>query len=71
MESFEINKVLGALLATCLVLVTLHIASGAIFTRGELAKPGYEIAVKEEQPGKNPAARRPGRQTMRGLSQFC
>jgi cytochrome c len=51
MNSFEINKILGALLGTCLVLVAMHIASGAIFTPEPPAKPGYEIAVKEEQPG--------------------
>jgi cytochrome c len=58
MESFEINKILGALLGTCLVLVSMHIASGAIFTPTAPAKPGYEIAVKEEQPagGAAPAA---------------
>jgi cytochrome c len=50
MESFEINKILGALLGTCLVLVAVHIASGAIFTSKAPAKPGYEIAVKTEQP---------------------
>jgi cytochrome c len=51
MNSFEINKILGALLGTCLVLVATHIASGAIFTQEPPAKPGYEIAVKEEAPG--------------------
>ena len=58
MNSFEINKVLGALLGTCLVLVAMHIASGAIFTPEKPAKPGYEIAVKEEAPqgGAAPAA---------------
>ncbi len=48
MNSFEINKILGALLGTCLVLLAIHIASGAIFDAGAPAKPGYEIAVKEE-----------------------
>jgi cytochrome c len=52
MNSFEINKILGALLGTCLALVALHIAAGAIFTPPVAAKPGYEIAVKEEQTGK-------------------
>jgi cytochrome c len=57
MNSFEINKILGALLSTCLVLVAMHIASGAIFTSEPPAKPGYEIAVKaEETPGAAPAA---------------
>jgi len=49
MNSFEINKILGALLGTCLVLVAMHIASGAIFTPAEPTKPGYEIEVKAEQ----------------------
>ncbi len=35
MNSFEINKILGALLGTCLVLVAMHIASGAIFDAGD------------------------------------
>jgi cytochrome c len=57
MDSFEINKILGALLGTCLVLVATHIASGAIFTSEPPTKPGYEVAVKEEQPaGGAPAA---------------
>ena len=57
MNSFEINKILGALLGTCLFLLAVHIASGAIFTQPVPAKPGYEVAVKEEQPGKQEAAK--------------
>jgi cytochrome c len=56
MNSFELNKVLGAVLGTCLVLVAMHIASGAVFTPATPAKPGYVIEVKEEQPGKAGAA---------------
>jgi cytochrome c len=56
MDSFEINKILGALLGTCLVLLAVHIASGAIFTPTVPAKPGYEIAVKQEQPAQAQAA---------------
>jgi cytochrome c len=56
MDSFEINKILGALLGTCLVLVATHIASGAIFTQEPPAKPGYDIVVKEEAPQGAPAA---------------
>ena len=58
MNSFELNKILGALLGTCLILVAMHIAAGAIFTPEKPAKPGYEVAVKEEQPqaGVAPAA---------------
>ena len=50
MNSFELNKVLGALLGTCLVLVAMRIAAGEIFSPERPAKPGYEIAVKEEAP---------------------
>jgi cytochrome c len=50
MNSFELNKILGALLGTCLVLVAVHIASGAIFEGGKPAKPGYAIEVKAETP---------------------
>jgi cytochrome c len=58
MNSFELNKILGALLGTCLFLVAMHIASGAIFSQEKPAKPGYDVAVKEEQPqaGAAPAA---------------
>jgi cytochrome c len=56
MNSFEINKILGALLGTCLVLLVVHIASGAIFTPPVLKKPGYEVAVKEEQPAQEKTA---------------
>jgi len=56
MNSFEINKILGAFLGTCLILLAVHIASGAIFTPPVPAKPGYEIATKEAQPTEKPAA---------------
>ncbi len=57
MDSFEINKILGALLGTCLVLLAVHIASGAIFAPPVPAKPGYVVEVKQEQqPGQPPAA---------------
>jgi cytochrome c len=51
MDSFELNKVLGAVLGTCLALLSLNIAAGAIFTAHNPEKPGYEIAVKEEPAG--------------------
>jgi cytochrome c len=51
MDSFELNKVLGAVLGTCLFLLAVHIASGAIFPPETLAKPGYEIAVPETHEG--------------------
>jgi cytochrome c len=63
MDSFEINKILGAVLFSCLVLLALNIAAGAIFTAPKPAKPGYEIAVQEEHGGEAqgaaPAAEEP------------
>jgi len=51
MDSFELNKILGAILGTCLGVLTINIAAGAIFAPGKLAKPGYEIAVPEKPSG--------------------
>jgi cytochrome c len=56
MDSFELNKIMGALLATCLGVLTLNIAAGAIFTPGKLEKPGYAIAVPEH-PGATETAK--------------
>jgi cytochrome c len=66
MNSFEINKILGAVLATCLILLAVHIASGAVFSPPVAKKPGYEIAVKEEQSGQ-PAAAKPAQQPIETL----
>jgi len=48
MDSFELNKILGAVLATCLVLLVSSFTAGAIFAPVKPEKPGYDIAVKEE-----------------------
>jgi|SRR5436309_1938932 len=50
MDSFELNKILGAILGTCLVLLVTSFTAGAIFTPVMPQKPGFEIAVKEEAP---------------------
>ena len=55
MNSFELNKILGAILGCCLVVLSLNIAAGAIFAPHKPAKPGYEIAVPEQSTGKQPA----------------
>ena len=55
MDSFELNKILGALLGTCLLLLSLNIAAGAIFAPHKPAKPGYDIAVPETPAGGAPA----------------
>lgn len=50
MDSFELNKILGAVLATCLFLLAVNIAAGALFTAPKPAKPGYAIAAAEPTP---------------------
>jgi cytochrome c len=47
MDSFELNKILGALLATCLAVLSLNIAAGAVFTPSKIEKPGYAIVVPD------------------------
>ena len=56
MDSFELNKILGAILATCLVLLVTSFTANAIFAPVIPAKPGFEIAVKEETHGGGEAA---------------
>ena len=52
MDSFELNKILGAILGTCLILLTLNIGAGAIFAPEKPSKPGFNIAVKEAEGNK-------------------
>lgn len=60
MNSFELNKILGAILGTCLVLLALNMGASAIFAPEKPAKPGYEIAVQEHGAGgAAPAAKAP------------
>src|SRR3954452_14213866 len=58
MDSFELNKILGAILATCLVLLVTSFTASAIFAPVMPEKPGFEIAVKEaaHDGGKEAAA---------------
>jgi cytochrome c len=48
MDSFELNKILGAVLGTCLLLLVTNFAAEAIFAPVKPEKPGFEIAVKED-----------------------
>ena len=56
MDSFELNKIMGAVLATCLVLLATNMAANAIFSPRHPEKPGFEIAVKEAEGGAGAAA---------------
>ena len=51
MDSFELNKIMGAILGTCLGLLSLNIAANAIFHPAKPAKPGYDIVVPEKPAG--------------------
>ena len=51
MDSFELNKILGAILGTCLVLLVTSFTAGAIFSPAKPQKPGFEIVAKEEHAG--------------------
>jgi|SRR6201991_971659 cytochrome c len=59
MDSFELNKIIGAVLATCLVVLATSFAAGAIFSPVVPEKPGFEIAVKEAEPAGEAAAAAP------------
>jgi cytochrome c len=56
MDSFELNKILGAILATCILVLVTSFASHAVFAPKMPEKPGFEIAVKEESHGGGAAA---------------
>jgi cytochrome c len=58
-DSFELNKILGAILGTCLGVLSINIAAGAIFAPTKPAKPGYEIVVPEKKPGGEPKQQEP------------
>jgi cytochrome c len=56
MDSFELNKILGAVLGTCIFVLVTSFAAQAVFSPKLPEKPGFEIAVKEETHGGGEAA---------------
>jgi cytochrome c len=48
MDSFELNKILGAILGTCILVLVTSFGAQALFTPKMPEKPGFEIAVKED-----------------------
>ncbi len=65
MNSFELNKILGAILGTCLITLALNIGAGAIFAPEKPAKPGYAIAVKELGAAPSAAKKSPSSRSRR------
>lgn len=59
MNSFELNKILGAVLGCCLIVLALNITAGAIFSPHQPEKPGYAIAAKEKSAGGETAKKEP------------
>src|SRR3954471_4742383 len=51
MDSFELNKILGAILGTCLILLVTSFTAGALFAPVMPEKPGFAIAAKEVAHG--------------------
>lgn len=51
MDSFELNKIMGAVLGTCLLLMVTNLTAQAVFSPKHMEKPGYDIAVKEVPAG--------------------
>ncbi|MEN9709643.1 MAG: Cytochrome c [Pseudomonadota bacterium] len=56
MDSFEFNKMAGAVLGTLLFLMGLGIFSDALFAVQRAAKPGYDLPAAEESKGGATAA---------------
>ena len=48
MDSFEINKILGAVLGSCIVLLVTNFAANALFAPQQPKKPGFVIVAKKE-----------------------
>ena len=57
MDSFELNKILGAVLGTCLVLLVTSFTAGAIFAPVHAGKAGFRD--RREGRRAEPAARKP------------
>lgn len=67
MNSFELNKILGAILGTCLITLALNIGAGAIFEPEKPAKPGYAIAVTGHGEGEKAGAAKEAEQPVETL----
>jgi cytochrome c len=67
MNSFELNKILGAILGTCLITLALNIGAGAIFAPEKPAKPGYNIAVQELGAGEAAGAAKEPEEPMEAM----
>jgi cytochrome c len=67
MDSFEFNKIAGAVLGTGLFLVALNITAEAIFAPQNPTKPGFEIDVKPQAAAAAPGAPAAGEEPIEKL----
>jgi cytochrome c len=51
MDGFELNKIMGAVLATCLFVLSVNIVAGAVFSTHAPEKPGFVVEVPEAGEG--------------------
>ena len=58
MDSFELNKIAGAVLGSLLFIMGLGVISDALFAAPHMAKPGYALPAAEAAQG-GPAAAAP------------
>ncbi|GAA0550011.1 cytochrome c [Rhizomicrobium palustre] len=56
MDSWEWNKIAGAVLGTVLFVLVINLVAQAIYTSPEPSKPGYVVEVPEEAQGQTAAA---------------
>ena len=47
MDGFELNKIMGAILGTCLFVLSMNIVAGAVFSTHTPEKPGFVVEVPE------------------------
>jgi cytochrome c len=64
MDSFEWNKIAGAVLATVMVILVIKFASEAIFEAPNPAKPGYVVAGVTEETASSAASTAPAEETL-------
>ena len=56
MDSFEWNKIIGAVLGTAIFIFVVRVAAEAIYEPEKPAKPGYVVEGVVENPAGLPAA---------------
>lgn len=67
MDSFEFNKIIGALLATVFVVFSISLISDGIFAAPAPEKPGYAIEAAEETHGGGGGGEAPAEQSVMPL----